>query len=233
MSTSGNTTWELTRDDIIAAALRKMGVLEEGGVPNAEQLATGSQALNGLVALFATKGMPLWKRQEQIITPVLGQQAYTITNAVKVPQVVLRYVNNSTQYELISKSEYDFNQLPQGTINAGTAVHYYLAPGLEDTVLNIWPVPDAGMVANNLLVAIKQKEFDGFFSASETPDFPAYYTDALVYTLASRLAPEYGVSPSDRQMLKQEAREFTEEAFGYGDEDASWFFQPSRRMTGG
>lgn len=232
MSTSGNTSWELTRDDIISAALRKIGVLAEGQVANAEQISNGAQALNSLISLFETKGMPLWKRTEQVITPVLGQQAYTVTNAVKLAQVVLRYVNNSTQYELIGKSEYDFNQLPQGTINAGIAVHYYFQPGIENGTLNIWPVPDAGMVANNTLVAVKQKEFDGFFSAGETPDFPPYYTDALIYTLASRLAPEYGVPLADRQMLKAEAKEYTDEAFDYGDEDGSFFLMPNMRLMG-
>jgi hypothetical protein len=229
MSTSGNTSWELTRDDIISAALRKIGVLAEGQVATSEQVTNAAQALNSLVALFETKGMPLWKRVEQTIAPILGQQAYTVANAVKVPQVVLRYINNSTQYELIAKSEYDFNQLPRGTVNAGIAVHYYFQPGIENGTLNIWPVPDAGMVANNSLMVVKQKEFDGFFAAGETPDFPPYYTDALIYTLASRLAPEYGVPLTDRQLLKQEAKDYTDEAFSYGDEDGSLYFQPSRR----
>jgi hypothetical protein len=229
MATSGITTWELTRDTIIAAALRKLGVLAEGVSANPTQISTGAEALNAVVALFQTKGMPLWKRTTQTVPLVLGQQAYTITEAVKVPQVVLQYVNNSTQYELIEKSMYDFNQLPQGTVNAGIPVHYYFQPGLSDGTLNIWPVPDAGSASNNRLAVIKQKKFDGFFSAGETPDFPSYYTKAIIYSLACDLAPEYGVPLQDRQLLKAEAKEFTDDAFDYGDEDGSLLFQPSPR----
>lgn len=229
MATSGNTTWQLTRDTIIEAALRKLGVLSEGVSANATQLSTGAEALNGVVALFQTKGMPLWKRTTQTVPLVLGQQAYTITDGVKVAQVVLQYTNNSTQYELIEKSLYDFNQLPQGTVNAGMPVHYYFQPGLSDGTLGIWPVPDAGAVTNNRLAVVKQKKFDGFFAAGETPDFPAYYTKSIIYTLAADLAPEYGVPLADRQVLKAEAKDFTTEAFDYGDEDGSLFFAPSPR----
>jgi hypothetical protein len=231
LTTSNNTSWELTRDDIVAAALRKLGVLYEGQTPNAEQISTAAQALNSLISLFQTKGMPLWKRVTQVVTPVLSQQAYTITNAVKVAQVVLKYLNNSTQYELIRKVEYDFNQLPQGTVNAGIAVHYYFQPGIEDGTLNLWPVPDASMVSQCQVLVIKQKEFDGFFAAGETPDFPPYYSDALIYSLAVRLAPEYGLSLQDRTALKAEAKEYTDDAFNYGDDDGSIYLQPNNRMT--
>jgi hypothetical protein len=229
MATSGNTTWQLTRDSIIESALRKLGVLAEGVSANSTQITTAAEALNGVVALFQTKGMPLWKRVTQTVPLVLGQQAYTITDAVKVPQVVLQYVNNSTQYELIEKSMYDFNQLPQGTINAGMPVHYYFQPGLSDGTITIWPAPDAGAVTNNQLAVVKQKKFDGFFASGETPDFPSYYTKAIVYSLACDLAPEYGVPLQDRQILKAEAKEFTDDAFDYGDEDGSLLFQPSPR----
>lgn len=229
MATSGNTTWELTRDQIISATLRKLGVLAEGQVATTEQITNGAEALNSLIALFQTKGMPLWKRTEQIIPLVLGQQTYSITEAVKVPQVVLQYLNNTTQYELYEKSLYDFNQLPQGNINAGIPVHYYFQPGIQNGTLGIWPVPDAGTVTNNQLKVVKQKKFDGFFAAGETPDFPSYYTDALIYTLAVRLAPEYGIPVQDRQQLKSEAKEYTDDAFNYGDEDGSLYFMPDRR----
>jgi hypothetical protein len=234
LATSGNTTWELTRNELIEASLRTLGVLSEGQTANATQLSTGAEALNGVIALFQTKGMPLWKRTEQVVIPVLSQQAYTITDAVKVPQVVLRFTNAATQYELIEKSMYDFNRLPTNTsANAGTPVHYYFQPGIQDGMLNIWPVPDAGTVANNTFVVVKQKKFDGFFAAGETPDFPSYYNLALIYQTAVVLAPQYGIPLQDRQSLRSEAKEYTDEAFSYGDEDGSFYIQPDMQMMRG
>lgn len=232
MATSGNTTWTLTRDEIVAAVLRKVGALAEGQTATTEQISTVSQALNGVIALFQTKGMPLWKRTNTTIPLVLGQQAYTITDGVKVPQVVLQYISEATQYELIGKSEYDFNKLPQGNIDDGLPVHYYYQPGISDGTLNIWPVPDAGAVANNQLLVVSQKKFDGFFAAGETPDFPSYYNLGLIYQTAVVVAPEYGVPLQDRQSLRSEAKEYVDDAFSYGDEDGSFFIQPDRMQWG-
>lgn len=226
MTTSNNTSWELNRNEIIEASLRKVGALAEGQTATTEQITTVSQALNSVIALFQTKGMPLWKRTNQTIALVLGQQAYTIADGVKVPQVVLQYPTNSTQYELIEKSEYDFNQLPLGTINAGIPVHYYYQPGISNGTLNIWPVPDAAAVSTAQLMVVKQKKFDGFFNSTETPDFPSYYTLALVYQTAVVIAPEYGVPLQDRQTLRSEAKEFVDDAFNYGDDDGSFYIQP-------
>ena len=67
-------------------------------------------------------------------------------------------------------------------------------------------------------------------SSADTPDFPSYWTDAIIYELAVNLAPEYGVPLQDRSALKAEAKAYLEQAQGYGDEDTSLFVQPEMRM---
>jgi hypothetical protein len=64
MATSGTTVFELSRDSIISAALRKLGVLAQGSSPTTEDLTNGMQALNTLVSEYQTLGMPLWKRTQ-------------------------------------------------------------------------------------------------------------------------------------------------------------------------
>jgi len=80
MSTSGNTSYEATRDSLIAAAMRKCGALSKGESPDSEDLTNGTEALNGIVTRFATLGMPLWKRIELAVTLVAGTANYTISN---------------------------------------------------------------------------------------------------------------------------------------------------------
>lgn len=226
MTTSANTSWELQRNDIISAALRKIGALAKGQTADTEDITNGAQALNGVVALFSTDGMPLWKRTEIAVTLVDGTQDYTLDDALKLHQVVLQYVGNTTSYELQSKSLYDFNNLP--TSEGGVPVHYAFTPNIQDGTLKIWPTPDATTAANYTLTAVVQKEFDGFFSSSDTPDFPPYWTDALVYTLAARLAPEYGVPLQDRQMLIKEAETYKKMASDFGDDGGSIFFMADK-----
>ena len=66
-------------------------------------------------------------------------------------------------------------------------------------------------------------------SASDTLDFPAYWTPAIVYKLAVLLAPEWGAPMNDRQQLKAEAQEYWNMAKGMGDEDGSLFIQPEKQ----
>lgn len=60
MSTSGSTDWTLTRDQIIAAALEKLGVVQAGDSPTANQIASASTALNLMVKSWQNKGVFLW-----------------------------------------------------------------------------------------------------------------------------------------------------------------------------
>jgi hypothetical protein len=227
MATSGNTSWELQRDDIIKSALRKLGVLAKGQTPSTEDYTDATTALNSLIQTLGTNGMPLWKRLEVEITPVLDQTTYSVETDLKIVQVYLSDNTSGTLFELIPKSLYDINRMPNST--TGQAVHYYLDYNLNTTNVVVWPKPDQGMVDNKKINVVYQKEFDGFISSTDTPDFPTYWTDALIYHLAVRLAPEYGLPLQDRQLLMQEAKMYTEAAEGYGDEDVSWFFQPNAR----
>jgi hypothetical protein len=226
MPTSGNTSWELSSQELIEASMRKLGALADGQAATTNQLTIGRQALNSVIATFTVDGMPLWKRDTVVIPLVAGTKTYTLTSAVKLAQVIIRYNTSGTQYPLVPKSYYDFNTLPVTT--TGIPVHYYFQPKIQDATIVIWPTPDATTVANYTVSAIVQDEFDGIFSNSDTLDFPPYWTDALIYTLAVRLAPEYGLPLPDRQALMVEAKMYKEAANGYADEDGSFFIQPSR-----
>lgn len=222
------TTWTLDRDDIIAAALRKIGVLAKGTSPDSDDLDYGTTALNGIIARFNTLGMPLWKRESELIPIVSGTDTYTLTNAIKVTEVYLEAINSSTQYRIQPKSAYDITNLPYST--TGIPVSWAYTPNKTDGGdLQIWPIPDDGAESDYQLLAIKQNEFTSFDDAADEPDFPAYWYDAIIYALAVSLAPEKGVPLQDRIQLKQEADKYLDQAQGYGDEDGSLFIQPGKR----
>lgn len=227
MATSGNTSFELTRDQIITRAYAKIGIPGEGNTLSASQISDGAECLNTVIALAVTDGMPLWKRVTQTVTPSATNQNYTVANAVKVAQVVLRDTLGGTQYELQNKSLYDFNSLP--ALSVGVPVHWRYQPALEGGVVSIWPpTSDATTVTSKVIDIVYQKEFDGFTASGETPDFPAYWTAALIYRTAVMLAPENGVPLQDRQDLKQEAAGYWKAASDYGDEDGSFNIQPDK-----
>ena len=63
-------------------------------------------------------------------------------------------------------------------------------------------------------------------SSTDDFDFPPYWTEALIYGLSDRLAPEYGIPLQDRQLLTQQAERFHQNALLFGQEEGSMFFQP-------
>ena len=54
------TTFSVTRDDIIKAALRKLGVVAQGELPTTDQITEASFSLNTMVKAWEADGMPLW-----------------------------------------------------------------------------------------------------------------------------------------------------------------------------
>jgi hypothetical protein len=228
MTTSNNTSWELTRDQIVLRAFAKLGLPGEDNSLTSEQTAAGQVALNAVISLAVTDGMPLWKRTVAQVVPSTTTQVYTISDAVKIASVYIRDTSG-TQYELVPKSLYDFMRLPHGSV--GIPVHWTWQSNIQGASVSIWPLTsDSSTVSSKTLQIIYQKEFDGFVSATDTLDFPAYWTPAIVYQTALMLAPEYGVPLQDRQTLRSEAQGFWAQASGYGDEGGSLFIQPEQRF---
>ena len=89
MTTSGTTIYQLGRDDIVTASLRKLGVLAEGQTPSTEALSYGSMALNMLVSQFRSFGMALWARKTYSFNPVASTASYEIGKAM-TEQIVQR-----------------------------------------------------------------------------------------------------------------------------------------------
>jgi hypothetical protein len=121
-------------------------------------------------------------------------------------------------------NRYDFNLLPQLSTITGTPVNLYYQPLADNTgTIKLWPTPDNSTTT----VTIEyQRPFQDMDASTDDLDFPNYWTQAIIYNLAWALAPEYGIPPTDRGLLIQEAKYFHEQALGFGSEDSSVFFQP-------
>ena len=78
MATSGTTTFSVTRNDIIYASLRLLGVLEEGAIPSATAIENASLVLNMLIKDWMTDGIKLWTVNEIVLPLVANQTTYTI-----------------------------------------------------------------------------------------------------------------------------------------------------------
>lgn len=226
MPLSGVTTWELTAGEMISRAYAKLGIPGEGNSLTTAQNTVGLTNLNMVIQMALTDGMPLWKRTILDETPSATSQTYTVSLAARITAVYLLDVGG-TQYELVSKSLYDFMRLP--TTTEGIPVHWTSTQSIQGFSVSIWPpTSDATTIANKTIRIIYQKEFDGANATTDLMDFPAYWTAAIVYRLAQLLAPEVGMPLPDRGQLAKDTEMLWDSAKGYDDDVSSLFIQPNQ-----
>jgi len=86
MATSGTTTFNMTRDELIYAAVRKLSVIADGDVLSTTQLSNASQTLNVMLKGFQVDGMPLWAINEYNLTlTATNSYAFGVGQTVNTP----------------------------------------------------------------------------------------------------------------------------------------------------
>ena len=235
MATSTTTLWSMSRDTIITAALRKIGVVGEGEVASATQISECTDDLNALLAEFQTLGMPLWKREEQAITLVSGQAEYTIGEGraintpfpFKLSQANLAIAGSTSRMNMTILAHYDYNNLPVTT--TGTPVQVAYQPYIDYGILSVWPVPNASVPAGTAIHITYQRPFYKFTAGTETLDCPQEWYNAVVFQLSHIKSDDYSLPLEDRRWYEKQAEKRLATALSAGTEDASIFFFPDKR----
>lgn len=236
MTTSGSTLWELNRNQLIEAALRKFQGYAKGQTPDADDYIVGTIALNAVTAELQTIGMPLWARNEYTFPLVSGQSAYTIGVGqsintpfpLKVQQAVLINTSNLSTLDMEIITIYDYNQLSPLN-SSGTPVQICYQPLVNYGTITVWPTPDATASTDNTVKLIYQRPFDDFVDNTDTLDFPKEWHQTIIYKLAASLAPEWGTPLADTQALAAQAEKHLETVLAFGTDESSFYFQVDRR----
>jgi hypothetical protein len=153
-----------------------------------------------------------------------GKKVYAYTTKAGRPQKIVyayrRDINDiDNEIEIIGEKEY-MRQSNKGS--SGPPVEVWYQPTLTTGTLYVWPV-DGGANWDKLILSVNYLP-DDFDAAADNPQFPIEWGQALIYGLADKLAPEYGLPLSERKALKQEAEFELEEALAYDTENASVIF---------
>jgi len=141
----------------------------------------------------------------------IDQHIYWYTTKIDRPHELLevyrRDYDNVVDVPMIRLSRTDFFTLSDKD-SAGTPVNFYYDPQLTNSVLHVWPVANSNFANNSTFQLFIKKPFDDMDSATDSFEFPQEWYEAIVYGLATRLAPMIGYPIPDRQLLKMEAREY-------------------------
>jgi hypothetical protein len=243
MAVSGDTTWTMNQAAIVNAAFRKIGVAVDGATATATQITNANEALNNLVFSLYAMGMPVWAMTTTSFTPVLGQITYPVglttgtqTNLVipaplKITQGWSRDNISNTDIPLNIYTQYNYNLLST-KINQGYPVHLWYQPGNQVGTITIWPAPDQYTATNRSIYFVYQRPFDQFDNTTDTPDFPQVWLEPLIYSLAHRLSPEFGLPLSEQDKLNETANALIQNALSFGTEEGGLFIQPDWVVMG-
>lgn len=233
MATSGISANQLTRNEYIEAACRKLGVIADGQTLSATNYTNGTYAFNALIGEFRGLGMPLWARNSYSFSPTAGTETYNIGTGqtlntpypLKMLQAYRLDSGASTRIPLEIVADYNFNLYPSNS--SGLPIQLTYQPKINYGVIKLWPTPDTNAAAGTLTI-VYQRPTEYVSSSTDTVDVPEEWTNAIIYNLAVRLAPEWGIPLPDRDALKKEAKDVLDRALEFGAEDGSMFFQPNR-----
>ena len=222
-------TFSVTRDEIIAASLRLLGLLGEGLTPSAEDYSNCGQAINMMIKAWMTNGLQLWKVTDVTVPMVASQIVYTIGPTGNVVsdrplRVIQAYIRNvsalDTDVSCWSRQEYI--TIGNKTTSASVPTAVYYQPTLTNGTLYVYPPP---LDATSTLHLIAHLPISDITGASSVPDFPNEWFQCLKWGLAAEVGLEYGTPPRvmDRVDTKAEMYYKAMENWGSAEEAATYF----------
>lgn len=240
------TVYTMSRDDVINAAFRVMGVYDTTNPPTTDDITNAAQAFNLLAKSWSIKGLKLWIVNQITIPLVLNKTTYSIgpTGDFVTDRPYRIIVGHTRASEGVppqdqpliplSRQEYDMLSLKAST---GRCTQFYYdptiataGPATSNGVLYVYPTPDTYTAAYCTLQLWVHQGISDMNNGTDVPYFPSEWYEALKYGLAKALAPEYAVPAAKTQQIFSMAQEAITELENWGsNEEAGTFFQPDFR----
>lgn len=241
MSVSGVTSFTVTRDQLIKAALEDLSVLEEGGEPSATATQKASFAINLIIKSWQADGIKLWTIDNLVVPLVANQTLYTIgpdvsndivsDRPLKVIQGFLRNTSVTPPVDIpmqaLSRQEYNMlgSKASTGTMNS-----YFYNPKPTYGQLDVYLTPDSNTAINYDLYIVVQRPLMDMVKATDNFDFPNEWFLALKWALMSELSSTYDKTLQERQYIDAKAKFYKDDLEDWDVENASVFFVPDIRM---
>jgi hypothetical protein len=195
-----------TCQQIVVAALRKIGAVDESGLATPKQLENGMEDLNIMVSHLGEDGTKLWLISSATKTCVVGAATVVMNaNVMDINHLVLRISGDDQPVTLVDRTEWI--DIPTKA-DAGQPTKAYLDRGDDPPTLYLHPVPNQAFV----MYFDETRRVWKFDKNSDNSDFPPHWTKALVDGLAATIAPGYRKSIIERRDLRGEARDSLREA---------------------
>lgn len=229
---SGVTEPTTNRDQVLRRALRLVGAYASTDSPRPEQMVDAVYVLNAMIRAWAIEGL-LWCREFVTIPLVAGQNAYPLGPDSPTPMNRPTHVFNcnrksstGNEIPIIALTRTDWMVLPNKLNSSAPPVQYYYDRQTINGILYVWPVPPPG--TTDSLVLDVDRKMDFMVDTNNAFDLPDEWIETVIYQLAIRIAPEYGIPLGERQKLEETAGALFLKAVTYDQDMASIYFGVGR-----
>ena len=188
--------------DLIASSMRLVGATSSGETPTANEIADGLLVLNDMLEQWSIDGLMVYVCREIVVPLTAGVSAYTVgptggvvtARPTSIENAYARWQGVDYPVDVTGEtSRYDEISLKtQGGVTPELALFESSFP---DATLTVWPVPTLPGVVMYLTVPTSLAQVG---SSATTMAYPPGYSRALRYCLGVELAPEYGLTVSER-----------------------------------
>lgn len=175
---------------------------------------TNTVVLTAAITADAAAGSRVWYYTTKAERPIQVLDAWMVDPA------------DSSRTPVNIIAERDLKNFGNLTSESSTIVSVSYVPGDYDSRFLFYP----RWIDGNKYIELRcQYPHEDMDTATDEPAFPAEMWEAVVWQLALRLIPEYGVIGEQAKLVAQLAISLKDDADGFIREQASLFFQPERR----
>ena len=215
MATSGSTTYNPTLYSVVKRALRLVGGYQSIGQPRSEQVSDAVETLNMMLKAWQVDGL-VWLKQFITVNLVQGQQFYDIgpdSTDVVTDELGTQYTQrpfrvmsatrkfNSSEVTISPLTRDEYVSLTNKS-SQGSVTQYYYDAKIGTGRLYVWPTSSN---STDQLIMTAERGIEDMISDLNTFDLPPEWAEAISYGLAYRIAPEYGITGTERDQLQKEA----------------------------
>ena len=179
--------WTLTRANLIAAILRKLGVLGAGDSVEPEDSAVVAEALDARLKELQTLGLLWWNVSgaQTSITLVAGTVTATISPTDYLLPVTMMLDVGTDQQPIRIISHREYQEIPTKTEQGEPEVVF-----IDGTTCRFWPVPNANGTAKLTYQSMAADTENGVAA-----DVPVSMIRSLTRVIAADLVDEYNPPP--------------------------------------
>jgi len=197
----------MTTRDLIAASLKRLGVLDAAETPTPADQADTLQRLNDLIDGWATERLTIYTTTRTTWSLVANQASYTIGTGgdVNIARPVfvedLNFIDTSQDPDLemnLSRLTVDaFAAIPQKGLTSTFPTCYYYNPTYPLATVTFWMIPNVSYLQGVIYAPTAVTEL----GLNDVISLPPGYRRFLRDNLAVEMAPEFDVEPSNALMM--------------------------------